>query len=264
MASRNLTILLHSSKTMRRVKSSQQLQQPPLLDKARELITYLKTLPPEHLQKVMHLSPMLAAKTHTLIQDWTDNPSVQSPAIDSFIGDIYSGLNASELSKADRDYANKVLWILSGLYGFLRPYDGIYPYRLEMGYKVPGASFKSLYDFWSDTIAKHVPPDNLVVNVSAKEYTDVITPFIDSSRVVTPNFLTVRNGEPTFVVVHAKIARGAFARWLITSRVTDPAQFREFHEIGYRFDEALSTITQPVFVCETFGGIGLSIRLADS
>ena len=45
---------------------------------------------------------------------------------------------------------------------------------------------------------------------------------------VTPKFLTVdaKSGKPTFVTVHAKIARGAFARWLVTGRVKDSAVAR--------------------------------------
>ena len=51
----------------------------------------------------------------------------------------------------------------------------------------------------------------------------MVLPHIDADRVVTPKFLTVdpQSGQPTFVVVHAKIARGTFARWLITARVRD-------------------------------------------
>lgn len=246
---------------MRFIKSDHALRRPTLIHKARELDTYLKTLSSKQLQKSMHLSPKLSVATHQLIHDWTDDIVVQSPAIDSFIGDIYSGLNAGELSRNDRDYADSVLWILSGLYGFLRPYDGIRPYRLEMGYKFFDPQYANLYTFWGDSIAKQLPPEGIIVNTSAKEYTDAVTPFIETSRVVTPNFLTMRGNAPTFVVVHAKIARGAFARWLITSRVTNPARFNEFQELGYHFDEKLSTPHDPTFVCETFGGLGLSIRL---
>ncbi|HEU5121229.1 MAG TPA: YaaA family protein [Candidatus Saccharimonadales bacterium] len=261
--SQQLIILLHSSKTMRIAKGTRPLRQPTLIHKTKDLAAYLKTLSSKEIEKAMHVSPKLASTTHELIQGWTDEPARQSPAIDSFIGDIYSGLNAGELSQRDRDYADDVLWILSGLYGFLRPYDGIYPYRLEMGYKFPNSKFKNLYAFWGDSIATQLPSDSTIVNVSAKEYTDVITPFVDENRIVTPQFLTVQSSEPTFVVVHAKIARGAFARWLITSRVTDPKRFKEFKELGYHYDENLSTSDRPVFICETFGGIGLSIRLAD-
>ena len=70
-----------------------------------------------------------------------------------------------------------------------------------------------------------------------------------------------KTGEPGFTAVHAKIARGAFARWLITTKITDPKRFNEFADLGYRFDETRSTADSPVFVCQQFEGLGLSIRL---
>ena len=54
--------------------------------------------------------------------------------------------------------------------------------------------------------------------------------------------------DPTFVAVHAKVARGAYARWLIQTRLTDPDQFCRFHDLAYRFDQAASTREKPVFV----------------
>ena len=72
-----------------------------------------------------------------------------------------------------------------------------------------------------------------------------------------------QTGEPTFVVVHAKIARGAFARWLITHRIQDTSVIPQFDDLGYRFNPGLSTPGSPAYVCETFGGKGLSIRLQE-
>lgn len=259
-----ITILLHSSKTMKHRLTDKSLRQPQLLPEAEELIRYLQTLSIEELKKSMHISTPLAQKTHTLTASWDTVSTHQSLALDSFVGDIYSGLRASELSKEDRDYADKTLKILSGLYGVIRPYDGISPYRLEMAYKFSKPPYDNLYTFWGDKIAKCLSSDGPIVNVSSVEYTKAVLPFIDTSRVITPRFLTAdpRTKQPAFVVVHAKIARGAFARWLITSKITDPARFSEFSDIGYRFDKSLSSPTEPVFVCQTFGGIGLSMRLS--
>jgi cytoplasmic iron level regulating protein YaaA (DUF328/UPF0246 family) len=256
-----LVILLHSSKTMRTQKAgTTQLHRPTFVKEAEQLADFLKTLSTAELEKAMHVSPSLAAKTKATIHGWRASGS-QTAAIDSFIGDIYSGLRAGELSQSDRDYADDTLWILSGLYGFLRPYDSIQPYRLEMGYKLPRLG--NLYDFWGQKIADKLPEEGTIVNVSSVEYTKAILPFVDKKRVVTPNFLTVspKTGQPAFTAVHAKIARGAFARWLITTRITDPQRFGEFNDLGYTFDAAKSTPNEPVFVCTTFGGLGLSIRL---
>jgi uncharacterized protein len=258
-----MIILLHSSKTMRHTGEGDRLRLPLLIEQAQRLDAYLKTLSPTQLAKVMSISAPLAEKTHALIDEWTTEPERQSLAIDSFVGDIYSGLHANDLPQADRDYADQTLRILSGLYGIIRPFDGIFPYRLEMGYKLPDPDVASLYDYWGDSIAATLPDEGPIVNLSAEEYSKTVTHYIDASRVVTPRFLTVspKTGEPTFVVVHAKIARGAFARWLITNRIEKLSDLTRFDEIGYRYTQDLSSADSPAFVCETFEGKGLSIRL---
>lgn len=238
------------------------LRRPRLLEKAQHLDAYLKTLSPTQLEKIMSISPALAEKTHALISAWTPGPDGQTTAVDSFAGDIYSGLHAADLSQGDRDYADEILYILSGLYGVLSPYDGICPYRLEMGYKLPDPAFGSLVDYWGNSIAACLPGEGPIVNLAAAEYSQTVTRYVDTGRIITPRFLTVspKTGKPGFVVVHAKIARGAFARWLITSRTRKISNLAEFDDLGYRYEEEISDPDSPAFVCETFEGKGLSIR----
>ena len=239
------------------------LAQPELLGKAIQLDAYLKTLSPLALGKAMNLSPALASKTHTLITGWTAKPSNQRPTIDSFLGDIYSGIQISSWTTSDREYADKTLRILSGLYGILKPLDGICPYRLEMGYKLPKKSYANLYHYWGKAIAATLPASGPIINLAAVEYSKTVTPFVEAERVIAPSFLTIspKTGQPTFVTVHAKIARGAFARWLIINRINKISDLPKFSDIGYRYDKQLSTLHVPVFVCKEFGGIGLSMRL---
>jgi cytoplasmic iron level regulating protein YaaA (DUF328/UPF0246 family) len=260
-----MIILMHSSKTMRAPSSGIRPRGvPALLDRAQELVGYLRTLSRPQVAKIMSVSPDLAAKTREQYAEWSTEPQRQTPAAATFVGDIYSGLRVDAFTAADRAYADKHLRILSGLYGVLRPFDGICQYRLEMGYRLPPGPYASLYRFWGDSIARQMPTSGRIVNLAANEYSKAVLPHVDAGRVVTPRFLTVdpSSNEPKFVVVHAKIARGAFAHWLVTARVDGtPAAIREFADIGYRYDDALSTPAEPTFVCREFGGKGLSVRL---
>lgn len=275
---RMLTILLHSSKTMRTGNAmAPTTQQTPVLQSdSLVLARYLKMLSVEQIALTMKISPVMAEKTHRLLQSF-DATKPALPAIDSFLGDIYSGLQVQTFTSRDRDYANEHLFILSGLYGVLRALDTIQPYRLEMGYKLPGnahdpsqADITSLYAFWGDKIAKSLPKSEIIINLSAVEYTKAVFSQLKSlegfnnSTIITPKFLTVspKTGQPTFVTVHAKIARGAFARWLIQKRIQEPAQLKDFNEIGYVYNQELSTAQQPVYVAQNFEGLGLSVRLS--
>jgi hypothetical protein len=132
-----------------------------------------------------------------------------------------------------------------------------------MGYRLLGQSFGNLYTYWGPDIAETLPKEGLIVNLSAAEYTKTVLPYLDIARVVAPRFLSVspQTGDPSQVIVHTKIARGAFARWLMISRVTSLSEMVQFNDLGYRYDATLSTPAEPAFVCQSFGGIGLSVRL---
>lgn len=278
------TILLHSSKTMLNYNGSENfsIQAPALLNEVKVLARYLKQLDVPAIQKSMAISLNKAKEVYELIQSFRDD-YFTLPALSIFLGDIYSGLQSQTFTQSDREYANNHLFILSGLYGVLRALDEIQPYRLEMGYKLPGnahdptqPNITSLYDFWGDKIAKQLPKNQDIINLSAVEYTKAVLPYIqgtktikpieghENTKVITPKFLTIspKTGEPTFVTVHAKIARGAFARWLIQNRIEDLAKLKNFKEIGYSYNKELSTPDEPVFVAQEFKGLGLSIRLS--
>jgi cytoplasmic iron level regulating protein YaaA (DUF328/UPF0246 family) len=260
-----MIILMHSSKTMRPPTSGiVPSGVPVLVDRAEELVAYLRTLSPQRLARIMTISADLARKTHEQYAEWSTKAERQAPAAATFVGDIYSGLRIDSFTAADRRYADAHLRILSGLYGILRPFDGISPYRLEMGYRLPPGRYASLYRFWGGSVAAQLPTSGRIVNLAANEYSKAVIPHVDAGRVVTPRFLTIdpASKRPKFVVVHAKIARGAFARWLVTDRVKDTAAaIGEFADIGYRYDESLSAPGEPTFVCRQFGGKGLSVRL---
>jgi cytoplasmic iron level regulating protein YaaA (DUF328/UPF0246 family) len=260
-----MIILIHTSKTMRPpAENAVSVQQPALIDRAESIANYLKTLSVEQIERIMKISPQLAEATHELIAGWTTDLKHQRLAIDSFLGDIYSGLQVADWDKNDREYANQNLRILSGLYGVLNPLDGVYPYRLEMGYRFPDQPYANLYEYWGDRVAKTLAGEKLIINLAALEYSKVVTDHLKGVQVVAPSFQTIspKTGDPTFVVVHAKIARGAFAHWLIKNRVKDPGRMKEFNDLGYEYKAELSTPEQPMFVCKEFGGIGLSVRLS--
>jgi uncharacterized protein len=239
------------------------LSKPLFRAQASKLANMLRNTSTETIQTLMHISAPKAKTVKSLYDTWSTEENLQIPAIDSFTGDIYSGLQVHSWSDADRLYAQEHLVILSGLYGGLRPCDGIMPYRLEMGYRLPDG--RSMYEFWSDSIASLLPRKDPILNLSAVEYTKAFLPYV-KSKVITPKFLTIspKTGQPTFVAVHAKIARGAFARWVVQRRIQDTAELIKFKDLGYRYNKVLSTDEQPVFVCKEFGGLGLSIRLLSS
>ena len=68
-------------------------------------------------------------------------------------------------------YAQEHLRILSGLYGILRPQDGVIPYRLEMQAKLKAEGYVDLYEFWGDRLYRElIKDDRVILNLASKEY----------------------------------------------------------------------------------------------
>jgi hypothetical protein len=238
-------------------------KKPLFSKKAEYLGALLKTKTRAEIKQIMKLSDDLTDKTVAIIAGWNSSPKYQRQAIDSFLGDTYSGLQLANWTKDDLHYADSHLLIVSGLYGLLRPTDGICPYRVEMSYKVPGIESGSLYKYWGKDLVNKISDEDYIVNLTAKEYGRLITDYTDAGRLIEPRFLSInpKTSKPTFVVVHAKIARGAFASWMIQNKVESVGDLTKFNQLGYLYDDSLSTANSPAFICKNFRGLGLSVRL---
>jgi len=257
-----MIILLHSSKTMKLTSpTGLSLTRPSLFPQANVLGEYLTSLSRQQIQAAMKVSDKLASGVLELIASWPNSKN-QGSALHSFRGDVFSGLQAPSFSSSDLAYASQHLRIVSGLYGLLRPLDRVAPYRLEMGYKLAPKPYSSLYDFWGDGLAAALPTGRPIINLTSLEYARAIIPFLDKTQVIAPQFFSYnsKTGKNNSVAVHSKIARGAFAHWLVTSQIKKPAELINFSELGYQFSSQLSKPQLPAFVCLEFAGKGLSIR----
>ena len=74
---------------------------PEFLKQANELSKYMKMLEVQEISSLMKISPKLSETTKLLIKSWTKTPVKQNPAIDSFLGDMYSVLQAADLDNQD-------------------------------------------------------------------------------------------------------------------------------------------------------------------
>lgn len=240
--------LLVSSKSMqeRYMPQSLDLTCPKFLNEAQQLSKELSKLSVLKLQKIMHLSKNLAEETHKNILNW--NTEHTHPAWFLFSGDVYKGLKINEFTKGDLEFAQNHMATLSGLYGIVRPLDKIHPYRLELGYKLKGGGYKNLYEYWGDKIAMSLPKNEVIINLASEEYIKVIRPYVKESSIITPWFMQTKNGELDFQAIHAKLARGAMARWIAKNRIDHPSKLINFNLNGYRFISETSTKQKPVFV----------------
>ena len=230
-----------------------------MLDRSAELIGLMTAKSAREIEKLMSISPSLAQLNVERYQDW-HRPFTRKnarAAILAFNGDVYMGMDApNTFSQADFTHAQKMLRILSGLYGVLRPLDLMMPYRLEMGSRVENPHGKDLYAFWGSEITERLQADvhaspgaKVLVNLASNEYFGAVKPGLLDVPVVSPAFLDAKEGgDPRIVSFFAKRARGAMSGWIIRNRIKSVRKLRDFDALGYRFDPARSSTTRPVFV----------------
>jgi uncharacterized protein len=228
------------------------LTQPEFAADAAALADLARGLSAEDLCGLMDISPKLGALNRDRFASFDPKASGQ-PAAFLFDGDTYAGLEARKMDPDALRWAQGHLRILSGLYGLLRPLDGIQPYRLEMGVRLANPRGTDLYAWWGakparalKALAKETGAKALV-NCASTEYFGAVDLKTLSLPVITPVFLEEKAGEAKIVSFWAKKARGAMARFIADNHLTDPDDLRGFGIGGYAFRADQSDANQLVF-----------------
>lgn len=229
--------------------------QPVFVDKAQQLNKSLRMKKPAELQKLMGISQKLAELNWTRNQSFsvpftTDNAR---PAVYAFDGDVYNGLDVYTIDEKNWDTLNSSLRILSGLYGILKPFDLMQPYRLEMGTSFGANGSKNLYEFWKSTLTnqlnEELQQDEIVVNLASKEYASAVDLKSLDAQVISPVFKDFKNGKLKIISFFAKKARGLMARYLIDNNAETTADLLGFTADGYAYSaEHTTDPTAPVFI----------------
>ena len=220
-----------------------------------ELVNYAKSLTQNDLIEKMKISASLAQLNFDRFQKFQEKPSLNATtqAIYTFKGDTYVGLKAEDFTKDDVIFAQENLLIISGLYGILRPLDGIQPYRFEMGTRIDLNGNKSLYEFWLDPLFEYMKrrielDKKGILNLASEEYSKVLNFKKVGCKLVTPTFKTEKNGILKTIGILSKRARGMMANYVIKNKIQNYEKVCEFSEDDYVYSKKLSTSLSPVFV----------------
>jgi len=228
---------------------------PEFTVEAQKLVQILRKYSSRQLQELMSINAALADLNAKRFFDWhlPFTPENAKQALLVFKGEVYTGLEAQNLSPADLDFAQNHLRILSGLYGVLRPLDLIQPYRLEMGTRLKTPKGADLYEFWESKITKSIRKalaqsgSNLLINLASNEYFKSLDAKKLGAEVVTPMFKDFHNGEYRFLTIYGKRARGMMTRFIIRHQISHPEDIKSFDEDGYIFNPSLSKGNERVF-----------------
>tara|TARA_B100001059_G_C17822097_1_gene578953 strand:+ start:118 stop:879 length:762 start_codon:yes stop_codon:yes gene_type:complete len=248
-------ILLSPAKSISKEPISYGTPTQPVLEmKTQKLVEILKEYTPGELSSLMSISPALADLNWSRYQNWKpllESSSIIQPAL-AFTGEVYKGLDAASFSKAEWDRAQGSLRILSGLYGFLKPLDGISPYRLEMGTRLRVEPLSNnLYEYWKEDLLNSFKAEltktDVIINLASVEYSKALNFKSISNLTVTPVFKDYKNGKLKTIMMYAKRARGAMARYIIQNDIQRLSDLKMAQIDGYVFADELSDELNWVF-----------------
>lgn len=246
---------------------------PVFIDRAEEVQTWLRTLSYPEARKLWAASDAIAGPAYEQLQA-ADLRRRCVPALLSYDGIAYQYLAPDVLEESELDYLQDHLLILSGLYGALRPFDGVVPYRLEMNQKARVAGTRNLYEYWGDALYRMAMGErvdghaiaygrvanldgaadadfasHVVVNLASKEYLRAVERYLQpGDRFVTCTF-AVKTGD-RFVQkgVYCKMGRGEMVRYMAAHAVEDPAELVGADLPGWRYSEEHSSENEFVFL----------------
>lgn len=149
-------------------------------------------------------------------------------AIYNYSGLVFKYMHLDKMSEADLKFLDEHCYILSALYGLVRPFDNIYGYRLDFNMLQKGK-----YDMYRPLIHEALK-DEVLINLASKEFSDVCD---------LPMIHIVFKGAPN---TYVKMARGEMVSYIVKHRINTIEKIKAFHQ-GFIFDEKASDASHLVF-----------------
>lgn len=229
---------------------------PVFLEKSNLLIETLKNYSRDDLVALLKTSKKLTDLSLQRINDFQlpFTAGNSSPALFTFQGDAFEAIATEGYAGPELEHAQAHLFILSGLYGLLRPLDLMQPYRLEMAAKLSVKTNTSLYQFWQKEINEKInasfigDTDQVLVNLASAEYSRVVNKKELMGNWVDIVFRQQKDGVLKTIAIYAKRARGTMIHYMITNHIAHAIDLQGFDLDGYRFEPAVSNDTVWVFI----------------
>ncbi len=213
------------------------------------LLSALRAQTPRELKRLWACNEAIAALNVERLSHM-DLRRAMTPALLAYEGIQYRYLAPGVLEERALRYVGEHLRIVSGLYGLLRPFDAVTPYRLEMQARLAVDGRRDLYGFWGSRLGKALGAEtDTVIDLASKEYSRAVLPHLPpATRVVTCVFGEVKEDRVVEKGTLCKMARGEMVRYMAQRRVERPEELTAFAALGYRYDPARSGADRLVFL----------------
>jgi cytoplasmic iron level regulating protein YaaA (DUF328/UPF0246 family) len=207
-----------------------------------KLISKLKKLSIDEIKNKMNLSDALACDVYGYYKHFNKH---LTKAIFTYDGYQYKAIHALSYHPSDLSYLNQHVYIVSGLYGLVKPNDSISPYRLEMKDK----SVCDLYAFWKPHFAKYMKTyhqNDILIDLMSTEYRKAF----NGIPMIHIDFYERKGNDLKSISMHVKKMRGLFLKTIVQNRIETINELKEIVIDQYIFNNELSNESHLIFVKE--------------
>lgn len=226
------------------------IYQPQFPQEASEIRDQIAKMSEAELARFMKINEKIAAENFQRYQNWTlKHQEPQSrPALHCYKGDIYKQMHPETYTPEQQAYAQESIRILSGLYGVLRGYDLMQPYRLEMKQKMQVGEAKNLPEFWRPLVTASLNNDiqsqghKFLLHLASEEYAAAINFKQLNCPVVKVEFREKQpDGTSKITPIYSKQARGMIMEFCIQNQINSVQELKQFSTANYQFQEGTDT-----------------------
>lgn len=229
-------IILFSPSKTQTIRQLTDFTQPVFEEKAQVLLKKLRQLSLDELITHCKVSPKIADELLAKYQ----SPDNLGNALSSFTGTAFGRLAIEDYTKADWDFAQKHVRILSGAYGLLRPKDALVSYRLDVADNVNWMNLsQNLYQYWRGAVNQELNKDKVILGLASEEYLKMLS-LENRSKVIPVSFFVQRNGQLKNMSVYSKQQRGSLLNFIIKNQTTDPTDIKRYQNDGFQYSPAES------------------------
>lgn len=211
------------------------LRNPMFLNECVDIAHTLQTKSTKDLAKLLEISAPLAELNTKRYKDFSKDALINDgeAALFTYAGDVYHHWQPDQFSDSEISFIDEQFFIISALYGLLKPMDKILPYRLEMKNKFYYQD-KLISQYWHSklqTIMKSI--DEPIVLLCSQEYQKALD--LNGHDATLIKFQEVRDGKIKTIALNAKRARGQMAAFISKNKLQSVEDLKSFDDMGYRW-----------------------------
>lgn len=217
-----MKIIVSPTKTMKRKDYNIESTSMIFKDKAQRLRTLMQKKSKDELKTSLKISDNITEQ----VAEYYYNPQAPIEALNLYEGAAFKAMNIGSWSDEDIQFFNNHAYILSAMYGALRPSDEIIEYRLDY---LNGLDI-NLYEYWQESLDELFETEDLILNLASQEFSKGL----DQDKLLNIHFLDKKGRN---LSTQAKQGRGDMVQYIVKNKIINPADLKKYNHLDYVFQE---------------------------